>query len=124
MGQFMVDQLKFDSQQQAAYWKLRDSMITTQRPVMDSIRSAKKSFFDLLNQPDLNDSTLYSRSNEIADLQKRLDLATFRHFQRVREICRPDQLQKFDTVIQEIVSRMTPFRRPPGKRSGDSTTKK
>lgn len=124
MGQFMVDQLKFDQQQEAAYWKLRDSMITTQRPVMDSMRSAKKSFFDLLNQSGLNDSTLYSRSNEIADLQKRLDLATFRHFQKVRAICRPDQLQKFDTVIQEIVSRMTPFRRPPGNHSGDSTKRK
>jgi periplasmic protein CpxP/Spy len=79
---------------------------------MDSIRDAKKRFFDLLNQPGATDSSaLIARSNEIADLQKRLDLATFRHFQNVRAICRPDQLQKFDTVIKEIVNRMTPFRR-------------
>lgn len=111
MGQFMVDQMKFDATQEAAYWRLRDSMIGTQRPVIDSIRDAKKRFFDLLNQPQVTDSALITRSNEIADLQKRLDLATFRHFQNVRAICRPDQLQKFDTVIKEIVNRMTPFRR-------------
>ena len=111
MGQFMVDQMKFDSTQEAAYWKLRDSMINTQRPVVDSMRDAKKKFFDLLNQSDATDSALITRSNEIAVLQKRLDLATFRHFQRVRTLCRPDQLQKFDTVIKEIVNRMTPFRR-------------
>lgn len=121
MGQFMVDQLKFDATQEAAYWKLRDSMMTIQKPVMDSIRNAKKRFFDLLNQAETTDSTLITRSIEIADLQKKLDLATFRHFQKVRAICRPDQLQKFDTVIKEIVNRMTPFRR---NRQGDSTFKK
>jgi periplasmic protein CpxP/Spy len=111
MGQFMVDQLKFDTTQEASYWKLRDSMVAIQKPVMDSIRSAKKRFFDLLNQPEATDSMLSARSNEIADLQKKLDSVTFRHFQKVRAICRPDQLQKFDTVIKEIVNRMTPFRK-------------
>lgn len=121
MGQFMVDQMKFDATQEAAYWKLRDSMMVIQKPVMDSIRSAKQRFFDLLNQSDTSDSTLIARSNEIADLQKKLDLVTFRHFQKVRAICRPDQLQQFDTVIKEIVNRMTLFRR---RQQGDSTFKK
>jgi hypothetical protein len=111
MGQFMVDQMKFDATQEASYWKLRDSMIAIQKPVMDSIRNSKKRFFDLLNQPGATDSMLIAHTNEIADLQKKLDLVTFRHFQNVRSICRPDQLQKFDTVIKEIVNRMTPFRR-------------
>jgi len=119
MGQFMVDQMKFDAAQEAAYWKMRDSMMNIQKPVMDSIRSSKKRFFDLLNQPDATDSLLTARSNEIADLQKKLDIATFRHFQKVRSICRPDQLEKFDTVIKEIVNRMTPFRR--NKQMGDTT---
>jgi protein CpxP len=121
MGQFMVDQMKFDASQEASYWTLRDSMITIQRPVIDSIRNAKQGFFDLLNQPDATDSALIARSNEIADLQKKLDLATFRHFQNVRALCRPDQLEKFDTVIKEIVNRMTPFRRM--NKQGDSTEK-
>ena len=121
MGQFMVDQMKFDSTQEAAYWKMRDSMLIIQKPVMDSIRNSKKRFFDLLNQPDATDSMLIAHTNEIADLQKKLDLATFRHFQKVRSICHPDQFQKFDTVIKEIVNRMTPFRR---MNKQDSTFKK
>ncbi|WP_205513646.1 periplasmic heavy metal sensor [Longitalea arenae] len=111
MGQFMVDQMRFDAAQEAAYWKLRDSVMAIQKPVMDSMRAAKKNFFDLLNQPNPSDSVLVQRSNEIAELQKKLDIVTFHHFQKVRAICRPDQLQKFDTVIKEIVNRMTPFRR-------------
>lgn len=123
MGQFMINQLQFDAQQEAAYWKLRDSMLALQRPIMDSIRHAKKRFFDLLNHPNVTDSLLHARSNEVAELQKRLDVVTFHHFEKVRAICRPHQVQKLDTVIKEIVNRMTPFRRS-GGRPADSTRKK
>lgn len=115
MGQFMIDQLKFDSAQAAAYSALRDSLVNRQRPVMDSIRNARKRFYELLNQPHVYDSVLQARGNEIAGLQKKLDLITFRHFQQVRTLCRPDQLQKLDTVVKEIVNRMTPFRRGRGE---------
>lgn len=121
MGMFIVDQMKFDSTQQAAYWVMRDSMLERQRPVWDSIRAAKKRFFDLTNQPGVSDSLLQRRSNEVMAYQKRLDSITLRHFQQVRTLVHPDQVQKFDTVIQEIVNRMTPQRRSNSK---DTTQKK
>ena len=82
MGQFMVDQMKFDATQEAAYWKLRDSMMVVQKPVMDSIRNAKKRFFDLLNQGETTDSILVARSNEIADLQKKARPRNFPSLQK------------------------------------------
>ncbi|WP_315816859.1 hypothetical protein [Paraflavitalea speifideaquila] len=42
MGQFMVNELKLDKDQEAVYWKLRDTMISRQKPLMDSIRNTKK----------------------------------------------------------------------------------
>lgn len=124
MGQFMVDQLKFDSTQEAAYWALRDTLLSRQRPIMDSLRIVKKSFFDLLNYTPVNDSALEARSNAVLAVQKKLDLTTFRHFQQVRGVCRPEQYQKFDTVIKEIVTRMTTFRRPNNNKDNDSAQKK
>lgn len=119
MGQFMVDQLKFDSAQEAVYWKMRDEMVAEQKPVWDSIRAAKKRFYDLLNQPSPSDSMLEIRSEEVNVIQKKLDMITFRHFQQVRTICKPDQLQKLDTVIKEIVNRMTFARRPNNRDSAN-----
>lgn len=119
MGQWMVDQMKFDSVQAQAYWKMRDSVVVLQRPLMDSIRDAKKNFYNLLNQPNVTDSMLHLRSDHVAALQKRLDFVTYRHFKEVQSILHHDQLQKFDTVVKEIVDRMTPFRR-----KSDSTGKK
>lgn len=123
MGKFIVDQMKFDSTQEAAYWIMRDTMVNTQRPVWDSIRASKKRFFELVNQSNPSDSLLQARANEVMEYQKRLDLITLRHFQQVRTLVHPDQVQKFDTVIQEIVNRMTPNRRP-NNNNRDSASKK
>ena len=123
MGKFIVDQMKFDSTQEAAYWIMRDSMLNTQRPVWDSIRESKKRFFEMVNQANPSDSLLQMRANEVMAYQKKLDLITLHHFQQVRTLVRPDQVQKFDTVIQEIVNRMTPSRRP-NNSNRDSALKK
>jgi protein CpxP len=64
---------------------------------------------------------LQQRASEVMAYQKRLDSITLRHFQQVRTLVHPDQVEKFDTVIQEIVNRMTPQRRPNNK---DSAQKK
>lgn len=124
MGQFMVDQMKFDSTQEKAYWSLRDSLMDLQKPLMDSLRIAKKSYFDLLNYPGNNDSLLLVRSNTVLDLQQKLDLITYRHFEQVRLLCKPEQYPKFDTVIKEIVNRMTTFRRPNNNNRPDSSDNK
>lgn len=123
MGQFMVDQMKFDKDQETIYWRMRDTMLNQQRPIMDSMRVQKTNFFALLNQGEVNDSVLRARTEDIANLQKQLDIVTFRHFQQIRTICRPDQLNKFDTVVKEIVNRMT-FARRPNDKKGDSAIKK
>jgi protein CpxP len=122
MGKFIVDQMKFDSTQEASYWIMRDSMVNKQRPIWDSIRAAKIRYFELVNQPGVSDSLLHARADEVMTYQKRLDSITLRHFQLVRTLVHPDQVQKFDTVIQEIVNRMTPQRRPSNNK--DSGLKK
>lgn len=127
MGQFMVNELKLDKEQEAVYWKLRDTLVSQQKPLMDSIRNTKKRFFDLLKDPTPGNSILDSQMNEVANLQKKLDLVTFQHFQQVRALCKPEQVLKFDTVVKEIVNRMTGggFRNP-GKNGSpkDSAAKK
>ena len=111
MSKFIIDEMKFDSTQEAAYWTMRDSLVNAQRPVWDSIRAAKKRFYDLVNQPGVSDSLIQARANDVMEHQKKLDYITLHHFQQVRTLVPPGQVQKFDTVIQEIVNRMNPVRR-------------
>jgi Spy/CpxP family protein refolding chaperone len=126
MGQFMVNELKLDKEQEAVYWKLRDTLVNQQRPVMDSIRVTKQRFFALLQDPSPSDAVLKANMDEIGELQKKLDLITFQHFQQVRALCKPEQVLKMDTVVKEIVNRMTGSWRSPGKNGApkDSAAKK
>lgn len=122
MGQFMVKELSLTPDQETIYWKLRDTLVAEQKPVLDSIRSTKKRFFDLLKVPHgaQNDSLLELRGKEITTYQRQLDLITIHHFEKVRALCTQDQLVKFDTVIAEIVNRMTWGKKP----AKDSTSVK
>lgn len=114
MGQFMVNELKLTPEQETIYWKLRDTLIMQQKPVLDSIRASKKRFFDLMKLPQdaQYDSLLIKRGDDITVLQRKLDLITIHHFEKVRALCNQDQLVKFDTVIAEIVNRMTWGKKP------------
>ena len=42
MGQWMVDQMKFDSVQAQAYWKMRDSVVVLQRPFLRPVEPAQR----------------------------------------------------------------------------------
>ncbi|QEC40312.1 hypothetical protein [Pseudobacter ginsenosidimutans] len=115
MGQFMVNELKLSPEQETVYWKLRDTLIAQQKPVLDSIRASKKRFFDLMKitQEPQYDSLLSVRGQDVTVLQRQLDLITIHHFEKVRALCTEEQLVKFDTVIAEIVNRMTWGKKPP-----------
>ena len=112
--EFITKELQLDSVQQKNYAVLRDEHQAGQRPLQDSIRKAKDEFFDLLKQPALSDAELQQQSSKVAAAEQQLELFTFRHFQKLRAICTAPQQQKFDAIIQDVLRRMAPAKRPQG----------
>lgn len=119
--EFLTHELKLDSAQQETYKKLRDEHQAVQKPLQDSIRSAKDAFFALLQQSNVPDSMLKAYSNKASAAVEQLDMLTFRHFQKLRAICNAEQQKKFDTIIQDVLRRMAPPKGqgPPRRREGD-----
>jgi len=105
---FLTRELQLDASQQAAYALLRDEHQKGQAVLQDSIRMAKDAFFALLKKPALTNEELLSSSKVAAYADEQLDLYTFKHFQKVRAICTPSQQLKFDSVIQDVLHRMSP----------------
>ena len=106
--QFITNELKLDSTQQQAFSKLREEHQAVQRIIQDSIRKAKDAFFALLQQPNVDTVLLQLAASKTSDLDRQLDLLTFRHFQKLRAICTAEQQQKFDSIIQEVLRQMAP----------------
>ena len=118
--EFVSKELQFDSLQREAYGKLRDEHQAGQRSIKDSIRKVKDAFFALLSQSDVADSVVQAAARKASETELQLEVLTFRHFQKVRALCNPDQQKKFDSIIQDVLRRMAPRKGrqgpPPGGR--------
>ena len=122
--EFITEELKLDSAQQLTYKKLREEHQSAVRPLQDSIRKAKDSFFDLLQQENIAETTIQEYSKKIGDLEQQRDVFTFKHFQKLRAICNKEQQTKFDKIIRDVLRRMAGPKRPaapppPGMDRGD-----
>ena len=112
--EFITHELNLDSAQQIAYEKLREEHQAGVRPLQDSIRNAKNTFFDLLADEKVVDPMIQEFSKRIAELEQQRDVLTFKHFQKLRAICNKEQQTKFDSIIQEVLRSMGGPKRPPG----------
>ena len=113
--EFVSKELQLDSLQREAYGKLRDEHQAGQRSIKDSIRKVKDAFFALLSQSNVADSVVQTAARKASETESQLEVLTFRHFQKVRALCNPDQQKKFDTIIQDVLRRMAPRRGRPGQ---------
>lgn len=97
----------FSKEQLDTYQSLRKEQIDKIHTLFDELRKAKTNFYNLIYAPQVADSSVNRAADLIAEKQKTLDLQMLNHFERVRNICTPDQLQKFDTTIKKVIMRMT-----------------
>ena len=121
--EFITKELSLDSLQQMAYKKLREEHQMAMGPLQDSIRHAREDFFELLKQPAVTKEEVALLNNKISIAEEQLNLVTFNHFQKLRQLCSADQQKTFDGLIKEVLLRMAPARRPqgppPGMDNGD-----
>ncbi|MEI8060266.1 MAG: hypothetical protein WCG67_08915 [Ferruginibacter sp.] len=101
--EFISNRLKLSEQQQDAYKILRMEYHAAQQVLQDSIRKSKDAFFELLKLPFINDSILQVASNKDLGYQQQLGILTFKHFQKLRELCNSDQQKAFDTIIMQVL---------------------
>jgi len=121
--EFLTRKLNLDAAQQETYKKLRDEHQAGMTDIRNTIqRKAKEALFDLLKKPNVSDSEIHVYSGRAAAADQQMDEFTFRHFQKLRAICNPEQQQEFDEIIIEALRRMAPPGRqgsPPGRENGE-----
>jgi protein CpxP len=108
----------FSADQLAQYKQMKDKQRETIRPMYDEMRKAKDSLFRLLTDSTVPDSVISKAADQIANRQKLLDMQTFTYFRKVRMLATADQQPKYDSLIQNMFSKMN---RPPRRPDNDST---
>lgn len=96
----------FSKAQLEKYQALRKDQMGNVRSLFNDVRVAKRNFYELLYMPAAPDSLLDRYADSIALKQKVLDRNMLRYFKNIRNLCTPEQTQKFDSTIKKQVSRM------------------
>lgn len=113
----------FNDQQIAQYKQLKDEQWKKFKPMLEDIRKAKDSLYRLLSNESVNDSVINMTAELIGQKQKAIDLQAFTHFKQIRALCTPEQLPKYDTLIQRMMRKMgkPPRRNEQGKEEKKET---
>lgn len=107
---FLEQKLDFTKEQTAAFKLLLDQHEHLMRQKQNSTRVLKDSLFEGLskNRSKAEQSVIAA---QIGALEASKDMATYEHFQQVRELCNDEQKLKFDRLLRELL-------RPPGRGPG------
>lgn len=109
---FLEKEVGFTKAQMAAYDSLRTQHWNTMKPNFNGMRIAKDSFYQQLYRASVADSVINAYGDSIALKQKAIDMQVFRHFQQVRNLCTDDQRPKFDSLINQVIRKMSgPYKR-------------
>lgn len=114
--EFLIRELKLNDKQTQDFGKLVEEHQADMRKLRDRIRNEKARLWDNISKSGSETGNTDSIASEIANDQKQIELVTFRHFQKVRELCDDTQKKKFDEVIKEALNMMGPNNPPPGQR--------
>ena len=100
--EIIINQLQLDATQQIAYQKL----IEWHRGTIDSldhqIRGAKNKLYSQLIQPDVDTKTKDSLFTILANYQKQIEQTHFKHFQDIKDLCTPEQMNRFNELTEEL----------------------
>ncbi len=111
--QIIIEKLNLDATQQEAYQKLIDWHRSTIDSLDQQIRETKNKLYSQLAQNKVDTKVKDSLILVLANDQKRIEQTHFKHFQDIKNICKPEQLIKFKSLTEEL-SRI--FGKPPKPR--------
>ncbi|MBY0478918.1 MAG: hypothetical protein K2Q24_14810 [Chitinophagaceae bacterium] len=107
-SEFMSKQLKLDAQQETQLKQLRDEHKTELDKLRKEDMELHEQLFMFVKTGNNDSLWIDSITTLIAANKKRFEHTFFKHFLQIRSICRPDQLELFNTTIDQIMKRRMP----------------
>jgi len=105
ISNFLKTEIGFDTVQLKQYDTLSDRHKENMKKMMDSLRTPKDKQFEKLAAADFSDSAMNAVANQSATTQMAMELQMFNHLKRIRTLCTPNQLPKFDSLFGKVLSK-------------------
>jgi periplasmic protein CpxP/Spy len=113
----IIERLHFDKAQVAAYETIIIEHQKSVKDLKDIISNTKNNLYQSLKTETFagKDSLI----NLLSDLQKRIESVHYDHFAQIRKICKPEQMEAFNNLTNELAFYFTTEKKAPPPPSGN-----
>lgn len=108
---FLQNEIGFNQQQLKQYDSINVPNRTKVKAMFDTLKSYKENEFKQLAINDFSDTAIFKTANIISTKQKEIEIVLYKHYKEIRNICSPEQLQKFDSLFYKILNRKYTFQK-------------
>jgi protein CpxP len=109
----IIDFLNFDSSQQKQYEVIIKDHQFKMKEFNRKSRELHDQLYSLLTAVDIDKTKSDTIIQQIAENQKELDNLNFDHFQKIKAICKSDQLKMFNGLVIDLTHLFRPKNGPP-----------
>jgi Spy/CpxP family protein refolding chaperone len=110
---FLIKELNLSADQQKKFDGLREEHQKQTRDIMEGMKDLKDALVDKISSPENDTTGINDLTSQIADKERRRDIATVNHFRSFRTILNADQQKKFDKILRQVMRMMSGQQRPP-----------
>lgn len=110
----IIDKLQFDKPQQEAYRLLINEHSAAIKEMRTTTRELKDTLYKQLLLPINKRTTVDSLIAALANNQQRIEQLNFKHFDNIKQLCKPEQLNNFKDLVNELSKLFSP--QPPPKK--------
>ncbi len=104
----IIERLNFDKEQVAQYEKLIHLHQQSVKELNGQIRDTKNQLYSTLaSNAVINKDSL---ENKLGDLQKQIEAVHYNHFEEIKKLCKPRQLEKYNSLTLELAKFFAPGR--------------
>lgn len=103
--EFLKKDMGFDQQQLNQYDTLNNRHHDRIKPLFDAMKASKEQQFKVLAVTNYSDAMIDSLTKAGAEKQQHIESMMLGHFRDIRSLCKPGQVQKFDTSFYKLFNR-------------------
>ncbi|MBI1222456.1 MAG: hypothetical protein GC180_07625 [Bacteroidetes bacterium] len=113
--ELIIEKLHFDAEQIAAYDDLIEIHRKEVRRLQEDIGRLKNELFAHLSD-EIAPQTFDSLTHRIGYDFSEIERVNYRHFQEIKKLCKPEQMQAFNKLTHELSRLFSPGPPNPGRR--------
>jgi periplasmic protein CpxP/Spy len=98
----IIERLHFDEQQQKEYELLVNEHKSKTQELHTASRAMHDELYLLLKSEPVDESKASSIIQSIADNQKSVEELNLNHFQKIKALCKPEQIKDFNLLVDDL----------------------